>query len=138
MIGTVHVMEQGDYQQWLATGGLSGSLASRGEQLFQQMACTTCHRADGTGRGPSLVGVFGSQVKLGNGQTVVADESYIRESILNPQSRLVEGYQPLMPTFQGLINEEGLISLIEYVKSLPSDRADAQQAEATADQGEHK
>ena len=76
-----------------------------------------------------------------NGQTVVADESYIRESILNPQSKLVEGYQPLMPTFQGLVNEEALMSLIEYVKSLPADRAaGSQQANVVAapDQGEQK
>ena len=77
-------------------------------------------------------------MKLGNGQTVVADESYIRESILNPQLKLVEGYQPLMPTFQGLINEEGLMSLIEYVKSLPSDRAAGAQQANAADQGEKK
>ena len=141
MVGTVHVMEPEDYQEWLASGGLTGSMSARGEELFQQMACTTCHAADGTGRGPSLAGVFGSQVKLGNGQTVVADESYIRESILNPQSKLVEGYQPLMPTFQGLVNEEALMSLIEYVKSLPADRAaGSQQANGAAapDQGEQK
>jgi cytochrome c oxidase subunit 2 len=132
MIGTVYVMEQEAYQEWLAGGGLSGSMSSRGEQLFQQMACNTCHMADGTGRGPALAGVFGSQVTLQNGQQVHADESYIRESILNPQLRIVAGYQPLMPTFQGLINEEGLMSLIEYVKSLPSDRADGAQAGAAA------
>ena len=130
MIGTVYVMEQDDYQQWLAGGGLTGSMSARGEQLFQQLACNTCHLADGTGRGPSLAGVFGTPVKLGNGQTVTADESYIRESILNPQAKLVEGYQPLMPTFQGLVNEDGVMSLIEYVKSLPADRAAAQQASA--------
>jgi cytochrome c oxidase subunit 2 len=141
MIGTIHVMEQNDYQQWLTAGGLTGTLSARGEQLFQQLACTTCHSPDGRGRGPALNGVFGSRVKLESGQTVVADESYIRESILNPQLKLVEGYQPLMPTFQGLISEEGLASLIEYVKALPSDRtAGGQQAHAaaTADQGEQK
>jgi cytochrome c oxidase subunit II len=120
MIGTVHVMEQDAFQQWLAGGGLPGSMSARGEQLFQQLACNTCHVADGSGRGPSLAGVFGSRVKLENGQTVVADESYIRESILTPQLKIVNGYQPLMPTFQGLINEEGVMSLIEYVKALPS------------------
>jgi cytochrome c oxidase subunit 2 len=133
-------MEPHDYQAWLAGGGATGSLASRGEELFQQLACSTCHSADGTGRGPALAGVFGSEVKLATGQTVVADESYLRESILTPQQKLVEGYQPLMPTFQGLVNEEGLMSLIEYVKSLQSDRPAAQQANASMQpvQGEGK
>ena len=122
MTGTVYVMEPDAYQAWLSGGGLTGSMSARGEQLFQQLACNTCHLGDGTGRGPSLSGVFGSQVTLENGQTVMADESYVRESILNPQAKLVEGYQPLMPTFQGLVNEDGVMSLIEYVKSLPADR----------------
>jgi cytochrome c oxidase subunit 2 len=139
MTGTVYVMEQDAFQQWLAGGGLTGSMSARGEQLFQQLACNTCHVADGSGRGPSLAGVFGSPVKLENGQTVVADESYLRESILTPQLKVVNGYQPLMPTFQGLINEEGVMSLIEYVKALPSGSG-AQQASALtpAGQGEGK
>ena len=118
MIGTVYVMEPNDYQAWLDTGGLTGgTLQARGEQLFQQLACTTCHLSNGTGRGPSLAGVFGSQVMLANGQTVTADESYIRESILTPQMKTVVGYQPLMPTFQGQVNEEGVMGLIEFIKS---------------------
>jgi cytochrome c oxidase subunit II len=135
MIGTVYVMEQDAYQEWLAGGGLTGSMSARGEQLFQQLACNTCHLGDGTGRGPSLAGLFGTQVELQNGQTVLADESYLRESILNPQNRIVAGYQPLMPTFQGLVNEDGLMSLIEYVKSLPADRAAAAGAAPPAPSG---
>jgi cytochrome c oxidase subunit 2 len=138
MIGTVHVMGPDEYQQWLSGGGLTGTMSARGEQLFQQLACNTCHLGDGTGRGPVLTGVFGSQVRLGNGQTVVADESYIRESILNPQAKLVDGYQPLMPTFQGLINEDGVMSLIEYVKSLPANRTAAQASAASAAEGAGK
>lgn len=137
MIGSVYVMEEDDYQEWLAGGGLTGSMSARGEQLFQQLACNTCHRGDGTGRGPALAGVFGAQVELEDGRTVLADESYIRNSILNPQSQIVAGYQPLMPTFQGLINEEGVMSLIEYVKSLPADRTGGTQADAgTAGDGQ--
>jgi cytochrome c oxidase subunit 2 len=141
MVGQIHVMEPDDYQAWLSGGGLTGSLSARGEQLFQQLACNTCHLPDGSGRGPVLAGVFGSQVKLEGGRTIVADESYLRESILTPQMKIVQGYGPLMPTFQGLVNEEGLISLIEYVKSLPANRAaGAQQANATApaEQGAQK
>jgi len=94
------------------------------------MIGSICHLTDGTGRGPSLAGLFGSPVKLSSGQTVQADESYVRESILTPQMRLVNGYQPIMPTFQGLVNEDQLLSLIEYVKSLSANQAGGQQASA--------
>jgi cytochrome c oxidase subunit 2 len=131
MIGTVYVMEPDEYQAWLSGGGQAGgSMQARGQQLFQQLGCSSCHLSDGTGRGPSLVGAFGSQVKLSNGLTVVADESYVRESILTPQMKLVNGYQPIMPTFQGLVNEDQLLSLIEYVKSLSANQAAGQQATA--------
>jgi cytochrome c oxidase subunit 2 len=121
MIGTVYVMEPADYQTWLAGGGAisgGGSMADRGAQLFTQLACVTCHLGEGSGRGPSLVGVFGSTVTLTDGTTVVADESYLRESILTSQTKTVAGYQQLMPTFQGLVNENDVASLIEYIKSL--------------------
>jgi cytochrome c oxidase subunit 2 len=117
MIGRVIVMEPNDYQAWLSGGG-GMTMVQRGEQLFQQLACVSCHVTDGSGRGPSLSGVFGSEVTLSNGTTVVADDTYIRESILMPQTKLVAGYQAVMPTFQGQVNEEGVMSLIEYVKSL--------------------
>jgi cytochrome c oxidase subunit 2 len=118
MIGRVVVMEAPEYQAWLSGGAGGESLAARGQRTFQDLACHTCHMADASGRGPALVGIFGSQVKLADGRTVVADEAYLRESILNPQAKLVAGYQPLMPTFQGLVNEEALLGLIEYIKSL--------------------
>jgi cytochrome c oxidase subunit II len=120
MIGTVYVMEQADYQAWLTGGGATagGTMAQRGEALFTQLACVTCHLADGSGRGPSLVGVYGSQVTLDDGAVVTADESYLRESILMAQAKTVRGYERVMPTFQGLINEDGVASLIEYIKSL--------------------
>ena len=119
MIGKVVVMDPIDYQTWLSGGG-GLSMAARGEQLFQQLGCVSCHLPDGGGRGPSLAGKFGSQEILGNGDTVTVDDVYIRESILTPQMKLVAGYQPLMPTFQGLVNEEGVRSLIEYIRSLPA------------------
>jgi len=120
MIGTVFVMEQADYQAWLGGGGATagGSLVQRGEALFTQLACVTCHLPDGTGRGPSLEGLYGSQVTLDNGEVVTADESYLRESILMSQAKTVKGYERLMPTFQGLINEDGVAALIEYIKSM--------------------
>ena len=122
MIGRVVVMEPTAYQTWLSGGTGEMSLAARGQKLFQDHACHTCHLADGTGRGPALEGLFGSTVQLADGSTVVADDAYIRESILNPQSKLVAGYQPLMPTFQALVTEEGIMGLIEYIKSLEPQR----------------
>ncbi|SPE25661.1 Cytochrome c oxidase subunit 2 [Candidatus Sulfopaludibacter sp. SbA3] len=118
MIGWIYVMEPQDYQKWLSGGAATGTLAENGEKLFQDLACTNCHKADGSGRCPSLVGVFGKDVKLSDGKIVKADEAYIRESILQPNAKIVAGYQPVMPTFQGLVTEEGVLSLIEYVKSL--------------------
>jgi cytochrome c oxidase subunit 2 len=119
MIGRVVVLEANDYQAWLSGGG-GMSMMARGEQLFQQLGCVSCHLPDGSGRGPSLAGKYGSQEALASGGTVVVDDTYIRESILTPQAKLAAGYGPVMPTFQGLVNEEGLMSLIEYIKSLPA------------------
>ena len=119
MVGTVYVMEPADYQAWLSGGGVTGgTMLQQGEALFTQLACVTCHLPDGTGRGPSLVGVFGSTVTLENGSTVTADESYLRESILTSQAKTVKGYEHIMPTFQGLINEDGVAALIEYIKAM--------------------
>jgi cytochrome c oxidase subunit II len=120
MIGWIYVMEPQDYQQWL-TGGGSGSLAEEGAKLFQQLACFNCHvGAGGTGQGrcPNLGGLFGKTVQLSGGGTVKADEAYIRESILQPAAKVVAGFQPIMPTFQGLVTEEQVLQLVEYVKSL--------------------
>ena len=118
MIGMVHVMAPTDYQAWLAGGSGSESLASAGAKLFTQHTCNTCHRPDSLARGPNLEGLFGKPVRLQDGQTITADEGYIRESILMPQAKLVEGYQPIMPTFQGLISEEGILQLVAYIRSL--------------------
>jgi cytochrome c oxidase subunit 2 len=118
MIGQVVVMEPAQYQAWLSGGGTTGSLVASGESLFQQLGCPTCHRSDTQGRGPNLVGVFGKQVQLEDGRTVVADENYIRESILSPSAKIVSGFKPIMPVFQGLVGEEQLNALVAYVKSL--------------------
>lgn len=120
MIGMVTVMEPAAYQAWLSGNEGGGTLASRGERLFSELACNTCHINDGSGRGPSLVDKFGTQEQLANGSIVNVDETYVRESILTPQLKVVAGFQPVMPTFQGLVNEEGVMALIEYVKSLQS------------------
>jgi len=118
MIGQVIVMEPNDYQTWLSGGAAEGSLASAGEKLFADLACNTCHRPDSQGRGPVLEGLYGKTVTMQNGENVRFDEAYIRESILNPTAKVAAGFQPIMPTFQGLVSEEQLLQLIEYVKSL--------------------
>lgn len=118
MIGWVTVMPPAEYQAWLSGGVPGASLASAGEQLFQQLACINCHRMDGQGRGPVLTDLFGTQVALDGGGTTIADEGYLRESILNPKAKVVFGFQPIMPTFQGLVQEEQLLELIAYIKSM--------------------
>ncbi len=118
MTGWIYAMEPQDYQAWLSGGRSFGSLAENGEKLFQDLACGNCHKADGSGRCPSLVGLFGRSVQLADGRLVEADEAYLRESILQPDAKIVAGYQPLMPTFQGQVSEEGVLQLIEYIKSL--------------------
>ena len=121
MGGWVTVMEPSDYAAWLtgASMGEASPLAS-GEKLFTEKACITCHVANGTGRAPSLNGLYGAHVLLADGSTVPADDAYIRESILLPAAKIVAGYQPLMPTFQGQLTEEQVIALTAYIKSLQS------------------
>ncbi|HSK10412.1 MAG TPA: cytochrome c oxidase subunit II [Vicinamibacterales bacterium] len=118
MIGKIVVMEPNEFQAWLSGGAAEGSMASQGQKLFQDFACNTCHLETGQGRGPSLQGLYGTEVELASGQAVTADDAYIRESVLSPAAKIVAGFQPIMPTFQGLITEEQLLALIEYVKSL--------------------
>ena len=131
MIGTVTVMEPANYQLWLQGGGMEGTLAQRGAKVFNDLACSTCHLDTGQGRGPSLKDIVGTTVELQNGSSVTVDEAYLRESILNSQAKVVKGFQPLMPTFQGLISEENLVALIEHVKSL-SPNATSAAAPATS------
>jgi cytochrome c oxidase subunit 2 len=118
MIGQVIAMEEQDYQAWLAGGRSTGTAVENGERLFTDLSCNTCHREDSTGRGPSLIGVFGTEVELRGGRRVTADENYLRESIMNSQARVVDGFQPIMPTFQGMVSEENLMQLIAYIKTL--------------------
>jgi cytochrome c oxidase subunit 2 len=118
MIGRVVVMEPADFQTWLGGGPAGESMTARGQNLFQNLACHTCHKSDGTGRGPVLDGIYGKLVTLQTGETVTVDDNYLRESILNPGAKVVAGYQPVMPMFQGLINEDGLSQIIAYIRSL--------------------
>ncbi len=118
MIGQVVVMDPAQYQAWLSGGASGVPLPVTGQKLFSELGCVTCHRSDTQGRGPDLTGVFGSKVLLEDGRTLVADDDYVRESILSPSAKVVNGYKPIMPVFQGLVTEEQLNALVAYVKSL--------------------
>ncbi|HEY8186761.1 MAG TPA: cytochrome c oxidase subunit II [Pyrinomonadaceae bacterium] len=119
MIGSVIVMQPTEFDNWLSGNASQQSPAVAGQQLFQSLGCVSCHGANGEGgRGPALAGLFGRKVTLTNNQTVTADEGYIRESIENPQAKLVAGFGPIMPTFQGQVTPEQLIQIISFIKSL--------------------
>ena len=118
MIGHIIALEPAEFQTWLSGGATVVSMATAGEKLFQKLGCVSCHAQNDTGRGPSLVGLLGKTVRLQSGASVTADEDYVRESILNPQAKIVAGYQPIMPTFKGLISEDGIMQIIAYLKSL--------------------
>jgi cytochrome c oxidase subunit II len=117
MIGDVVVMEPAQYEAWMS-GTNNGPLSAAGEKIFAELGCATCHRSDTQGRGPNLLGVFGKPVQLEDGRMITADENYLRESILDPGAKVVKGFKPVMPTFQGLVSEEQLNALVAYVKSL--------------------
>jgi cytochrome c oxidase subunit 2 len=123
MIGRIVAMEPAAFEAWLAgeTTGGNVPVAVAGENVFRAQGCGTCHRADGSGQGPTLAGLFGRTVTLESGATVTADDGYLRESIVNPQAKIVAGYKPVMPTFQGLLSEEDVMRLLAYVKSLKAD-----------------
>jgi cytochrome c oxidase subunit II len=120
MIGRVVVMEPGDFENWLAAGKPSESLAQSGERLFRELGCSGCHMGNAQVRAPRLEGLYGRAVPLANQQVVRADEGYIRDSILLPQAQIAAGYEPLMPTFAGRVSEEELLELVAYIKSLGS------------------
>jgi cytochrome c oxidase subunit 2 len=127
MKGWVYVMERLDYENWLSGRSTGETMAQAGQRLFERLGCQSCHRADAPGRGPVLAGVFGTTVVLQGGAKIVADEAYLRESVLRPSAKIVAGYRTQMPTFQGQITEEGLLEIIAYIKSLgPKERVDTE------------
>jgi cytochrome c oxidase subunit 2 len=122
MIGTVKALGEREYAAWLESGIGTGegiSLEQFGEQLFTSKACVTCHRIDGTAfTGPSLNGIFGEPIRMADGTQAPVDENYLRESMLNPQAKVVAGFQPVMPTYQGILTNRQIDALIAYIKSL--------------------
>jgi cytochrome c oxidase subunit 2 len=118
MEGTVYVMSPTAYQNWLARGQPQNSLAQAGENLFRQLGCSGCHVNSTAIHAPALEGLYEKLVPLSDGTFVHADDKYIRDSILLPASQIVQGYQPLMPTYEGHISEDELLQLIAYIKSI--------------------
>jgi cytochrome c oxidase subunit II len=133
MGGFVVVMEPTEYENWLSGNANQMSPAAAGQQMFESLGCASCHGANAEGgRGPALLGVYGSNVVLNNNQTVRADEAYVRESILNPQAKIVNGFGPIMPSFQGQLSEEQLLQLVAYIKSLSTPKTETTTAKPPA------
>jgi cytochrome c oxidase subunit II len=118
MGGWIEVMTPQDFQNWLDSERLSKPMRASGKELFEQFGCSSCHSQENTGRGPALRNLYRRQVPLQGTGSAIADESYMRESILNPNAKVVRGYASIMPTYQGQIGDEQLNELIEYLKSL--------------------
>lgn len=119
MVGRIIVLKPHDFSRWLAREADDESPVVAGRKLFEQLRCHSCHEgAEGQPRGPSLAGIYLKKVPLANGETVLADDDYLRESILRPNAKIVAGYQPLMPPFESQISEDGVLDLIAYIRSL--------------------
>jgi cytochrome c oxidase subunit 2 len=130
MRGSIIVMETDDYEEWLASRGASPTaVAQTGEELFRAQTCNTCHKPDSAALAPVLNGIFGTEEELSDGSTVLVDEGYLRESILNPGAKIVAGYNAIMPTYQGRLSEEELVELILYIKSLETETRPADSGE---------
>lgn len=122
MMAKVRVVPQEEFDEWVSSGGGMGDdvpLAKLGELLYQQRGCVACHSIDGSRLvGPTFKGSYGKEHEFADGSKAVVDDNYLRESILNPGAKIVAGYPPVMPSFQGQLNDKQIDALIEYIKSL--------------------
>ena len=118
MRGRVVVMEPAAYEQWLINGQPGSTLVQSGERLYRELGCSGCHTGNSVVRAPPLEGVFGKPVPLQSGEVVVADEGYLRDSIIFPNKQIVGGYATNMPSFQGRVTEEEVFQLVAYIKAL--------------------
>jgi cytochrome c oxidase subunit 2 len=119
MVGWINVMEQRDFDNWLAGNTSSQTPVEMGKDLFQnKLGCASCHAGGANQRGAKLEGIFGKEVRFVGGGSAIVNDEYLRNSILNPASQVVEGFQPIMPTFKGQVTEEQLNALVAYIKSL--------------------
>jgi cytochrome c oxidase subunit 2 len=122
MVGDVVVMSAADYANWLTANGAGDTLADQGKALFIRYGCVGCHLGGGTVRAPSLIGLYGSPVPLSDGTTVIADDRYIRDSIMYPQQQVVASFAPVMPSFANVISESDLLRLVAYIHSLAGEQ----------------
>jgi cytochrome c oxidase subunit 2 len=118
MRGRIVVMKPEDYAVWTQAQPEADNLAREGARLFVSLGCSGCHTAGSRVHAPGLSGVYGRQVHLSDGRTVTADEAYLRDSILLPKKDVVVGYEPLMPSFSGVVDEDDLQRLVAYLMSL--------------------
>lgn len=139
MWGYVYVMSEAEYASWLEDQGgnrfkpKAASMVEAGKQIWDQNRCFTCHTGENTVRGPSLNGIFGATRTMDDGSTAVADEDYLRQSIVDPGRRLVKGYDPTMQPYQDRLTEEDILSLIEYIKSMGAVTQDSEKAPAATE-----
>lgn len=118
MKGRVVAMEPQDYARWLEGGTPHPGLAERGFALFRKNGCMGCHAAASSVHAPELSGLLGRKVHLSDGSSIVADETYVHDSIIEPQKAIVAGYDAIMPSFKNELNEEDIMAIIEYIRSL--------------------
>ena len=114
------VVSQADYEKWLQENEEGMTLAQKGQKYSNDKGCVACHSTDGSVKvGPSWKGIFGKEHEMDDGSKVVVDENYLRESILNPNAKVVKGFpKGVMPTFQGQLTEDQLNALVEFIKGL--------------------
>ena len=130
MVGILTVMTPADYENWLAQAGSDRSLAAAGRGLFSTYGCSGCHGRGSTVRAPSLAGLYGNPVPLQAGGTVIADTSYVRDKILNPDNNLIAGYRQVMPSFKGIIPEEDMTKLVAFIKGYDVNGADTSRSQS--------
>jgi cytochrome c oxidase subunit 2 len=121
MNAKVHVLTPAQYEDYLENGSpqqRAMPLAELGKLLYSTVGCATCHSLDGTrGQGPSWKGIFGQEHQMTDGRKMKVDENYIRNSILQPQAMIVQGFEGIMPTYQGLLRDRQISALIEFIKA---------------------
>ncbi len=117
MIGTITVMSPDDYRQWLEGAPIEAAPEIAGAAIFQAQRCGSCHGETNESRGPSLRGIFGETIPLDGGGEVIADEEYLRESILEPRAKIHAGYRALMPTYAGQLTDDEVRALVAYLKT---------------------
>ena len=123
MRGRIVVMQAADFAQWLQSDHNLPGIAARGFALFRRYGCSGCHAAGSSVHAPDLDGLLGRPVHLQDGRTVIADENYVRDSILLPRKDIVAGYEPIMPSYAGQIDEEDLLAIIQYLRQTERDHA---------------